>query len=389
MKCLPAVTWLILSGFVFAGEVDENKNAAAGFLEPQEILSHIHESRNAVSNVNMECLWKSRMQNFEAYWEKQTYITDDLGRTRIIFDSGPLNDDDTLGESSDPFTEDALFDGELTVNAKHYPRQTRFGEQPTAGSEPEGYRSVIIGDAESPLRREMVSRRNPLDYVRNATIPHIEKAIERDAVSVAAASDGNGIKLKVDHTGEDDPMYAWSVITVIPEMGWEPTQILSYSKEGELRQRIDATFEENADGFWIPISGRHRNWATSSEDEPFLDWSFEVTSAAINDPDFDESTFTLRLDPDAAVSDTRYRVAYRVGSEVAVAADLADYAAEAKKEFDAMMANPQAQGAAGKLAVSGGRGNMLLLINALVILTAAGVYIVTVYRRRQLSQQRG
>ena len=56
-------------------------------------------------------------------------------------------------------------------------------------------------------------------------------------------------------------------------------------------------------------------------------WSFETTKPRLNDPLFDPHVFDVRLNPDSAVSDTRYGIAYRVGKEGASAGDLARYAA--------------------------------------------------------------
>jgi hypothetical protein len=82
------------------------------------------------------------------------------------------------------------------------------------------------------------------------------------------------------------------------------------------------------------------------------------------------------------VSDTRFKVAYRIGDEAAVADDLAKFAADAQTHLAAMMSNPQAKGAAGKLVIDGGRGRTVLFINAGLLLTVGVIFLIATFRRR-------
>ena len=75
-------------------------------------------------------------------------------------------------------------------------------------------------------------------------------------------------------------------------------------------------------------SGRHTGEIGSHDDTPYWDWRFETTKAIFNDPSFDQHVFDVRLKRDTWVSDTRYKVSYRVDKEEVVASDLARYAAE-------------------------------------------------------------
>ena len=96
---------------------------------------------------------------------------------------------------------------------------------------------------------------------------------------------------------------------------------------------------------WVPVRGRHIHWGDRDRKAtPYFDWRFETTKAVYNDPSFDQHVFDIRLKPDAAVSDTRYRVTYRIGEDEAVAADLARYAADARKEAEAKPRLPNPQG---------------------------------------------
>jgi hypothetical protein len=113
-----------------------------------------------------------------------------------------------------------------------------------------------------------------------------------------------------------------------------------------------------------------------------LDWAFDASVAVYNDASFDQSVFDVTLKPDAAVSDTRYHVTYRVGSEGAIAADLARYAADAREKAESeglFRRTEQLQ----PTSMSRWRRGILVL-NVLVL--GAGVCLLAVRQIRHRSQ---
>ncbi|NQT12612.1 MAG: hypothetical protein HQ582_07685 [Planctomycetes bacterium] len=311
-------------------------------------------------------------------WDRQTFYWDDLGRRRCISQSGPLSKDGKMLEAEEPCVEDMLYNGEIVVNSKFYPKQTRHGEKPESSKDATGYNPVIIGDAAAPMRSGFESLRNPLEYISNVAFREIEGAIERQAVIVNSTQAGK-VVLKIKH-GEPKSRFAKSVITVVPEHNWAIESVKSYRSDGGLAREIVYEHKEQTDGLWVPTRGWHTHWGDRDRNAtPHFDWRFETSKAIYNDSSFDQHVFDVRLKPDASVADTRYDVTYRIGGEDAVAADLARYAADARKETKNRLPKPTGEVSPAEF----GRARQIALFSTIVLLVGCiCLFVIARIRRR-------
>ena len=295
---------------------------------PSNVLNCIMASQKTVSNATFECVWKDLMDG-SSRWEQQTFYWDHLGRRRILSHDGPLSQDGKMLEDEDPTSRDALFNGEIVVDASSHPKRARDGLQPASPKDAVGFNQVSIGTAGSASRDALERTRNPLEFMGHAALPIIAAAIKEGAAAAQPAEDGR-VAIAIRHTAPEAPC-AMTMITVAPKHNWAIESVRSYSSDGKLAREYVCDYQEQADGLWAPIRLRATHWEHPSQiDRPDFDWRFETTKARLNDPSFDPHVFDVRfvqLKPDTVVSDTRYGVTYRVGKEGATGGDLDQYAA--------------------------------------------------------------
>lgn len=338
-----AVALAVLWPLALRHRMHADEPSPEGLALAAQVCREIQASRRRVSNATFDCVWKTFMIEREGpkgitlpatqHWEKQAFWWDNLGRRRNILQRRSLSADGDKLADDDPYVKDTLYNGEVVVHAKSYANRTRVGERPKSPEKATGYVPVIIGDAASPLRRGLESERNPLEYIWNIAMPEIKKAVDDKAITAASANDGT-ITLSILHE-DGKSVYVKSVIEVAPPRNWAIDSVRSYRNDGGLARELVFDYKAQADGIWVPVRGRHRHWGDRDvNDVPYFDWGFEATKAVYNDPAFDQHVFDVKLPPDAAVSDTRYNVTYRIGSETAIAADLARYAADARKRTE-------------------------------------------------------
>jgi hypothetical protein len=363
---------------------------AAVTYTPQQVLKKIEASRAQISNATFECVWKTYMESIKApngktfggtpEWQKQTFYWDDLGRRRCISQRGPMTEDGKMLEAEEHLVEEMTYDGAIVVSSKLYPNLARDGRKPKSAENATGYNSVIICDGEAPLRKGLESERNPFEYMSNIALPEIQAAINRQSVIVDTSSQNGRVLLTIKHT-EPGSSYATSVITVVPEHNWTIESIKSYRSDGGLSREIACDYKEQADGLWVPIRGRHTHWGNRDQSaKPHFDWRFETSKAVFNDPSFDQRIFEIRLKPDASVADTRYEVSYRVGNEEAVAADLARYATDARKEAEKSK-QPKAHGELRRLEPSWSR-KIVLVVTTVLLIGCVCIFVMRRIRRR-------
>ena len=135
-------------------------------------------------------------------------------------------------------------------------------------------------------------------------------------------------------------------------------------------------------GFWYLKKGTLRYFHDRSEQEtPLWEMRFEVTECKINEPDFDEEIFKIALHPDTAVSDLRYGVNYRIGTENTYTTQLA---ALSQAALDAKKADPDGLGPrVSTPPTSGRRGRWILFwVNVAIVAAVVGVLVV----RRRLAK---
>ena len=328
-----------LKKFAPKAPAKETASPANADYTPNDVLERIGASQKLVSNATFESVWKifddgpnspDGKTRGSTRWERQTFYWDDLGRRRVIVHGGLVSQDGKMLEDEDPSWSDDYFTGEIMVSAGFHPKWDRQGGKPASPKDAEGYNNVIIADAVSGLRQGLESLRNPLEYMYIVAANIIAVAVQRGDGTVRRAEDGR-LAVDIKHTDPDNP-YAKTVVTVIPQHNWAVESLKSYLSDGNLAREIVCQYKKQADGLWVPIQARHTHWGERKQsDTPYWIWSFEVTKGILNDPSFDQHVFDVRLKPDTWVSDTRYNVSYRIGSEEAVASQLPRYAEDALK----------------------------------------------------------
>jgi hypothetical protein len=335
---------------------------STGALSPDEIIRHLELSRDQVSNAEITSIWTSEMEGQSPVEELQVFIWDDLGRRRIISTAQNAG-------SGDARESDTTFDGEIIAYSKIYDGLNQDGMTPQP-NEALGYNPVIIGDAASPLVTDLVSQRNPLEYVRNAALPLLVTALKEERVAVQPHDESSLLELRISHDKVPVGGIHTTNITVDPAHGWQILSVRGLGDDGSLLSEIETSYREQSDGVWMPTKGTHTIWKAANRDKPFLRWAFDVRDSVFNNPRFDESLFEIRLRPGAAVSDTRFNVTYRVGQEELLAEGLTAHAKEARRVLNEQQAALRTgRGLSARDAASSRLRQVVLALNVLVVLS--------------------
>ena len=334
-----------------------------------EVLEHLKAARAQIQNAKLVVRWETLSSDVPESWEHQTFYADALGRRRIIYEHGRLTEEGTPVQVEDPRKNDILFDGEIVLDKAFFPQRNRNGRNakpdPTAARSDLGYRAVIIADAAAPLKSTITGHRNPLEYLTNLAIRELDRATRDNQGAVTRTPDGR-YDVSFKKPDDSDVPFVRSVIRVDPGRGWLVEKLESFAEDDRLVRQVSYEYQDHGDGTWTPLHGSHRHWGDRSQDKPpYFEWKFTVEEARYNDPGFDEHIFDVLIEPGAAVSDTRYDVAYDIGTEQAVAGDLVELARQAQLE-------PVA--AKGPVPSSSGR-RLLIVVNACVIAAIAGILL--------------
>lgn len=347
-------------------------------LEPAELLKKLTEGRQAIQNVHTKCVWHSR-EGGGVVSQAQEFFWDDLGRRRITTQLVPQPGQPASVELDRDCVTDTTYDGEIIALCKTYPFLNRVGKDPETSDEKKlGYAPVIIGDASSSIRSLLEGERNPFEYISNAVIPAMQEALKHRSVSVSGVDREGVLRAEItnEHVGENG--IAKSVIEILPERQWLVTAVKGYSPQGDCINSISFKYRQQADGMWVPTQGEHRIWNPDTlppAGDPVIDWSCEVQEAQYNDPKFDASVFAITLKPDAAVSDTRYNITYRVGDQEANTAQMQRYVTDAMNKLDRR--EPESIGKASRVRIP-----MILTINGLTLLAGAIIYFISTRKKR-------
>lgn len=346
--------------------------------EPAELIKKLTEARQAIQNVRTKCVWHSR-EGGTVVSQSQEFFWDDLGRRRIITQLVPGAGQPASLELDRDCVTDTTYDGELVALCKSYPYLNRVGKDPETSEEKKlGYSPVIIGDASSSIRSLLEGERNPFEYVSNAVIPAMQEAIKHRSVSVSPVDREGVLRAEITNEHIGTTGVAKSVIEIVPERQWLVTSVKGYSPQGDCINSINFKYRQQADGLWVPTEGEHRIWnpdAPPPTGEPIIDWNCEVQEAQYNDPKFDAGVFAITLKADAAVSDTRYNITYRVGDQEANTAQMQRYVTDAINKV-----NRREPESIGKTSRS--RIPMILTINVLTLLAGAAIYVFSARRKR-------
>jgi hypothetical protein len=131
-----------------------------------------------------------------------------------------------------------------------------------------------------------------------------------------------------------DPQYGdHSTVTIDADRGWTISKIQTFDANGRTIRTIEISFELDAGGQWTPMSGSHKHYGNRPvEQGPLWEWRFATAYARRNDPGFDFTVFDILLEPDTAVSDIRFGVAFRIGDQPADVERITDMARRAKAD---------------------------------------------------------
>lgn len=368
----------ILCAFSVAVLSAADEPAADVSIEPSELLKKLTEGRQAIQNARTKCVWQSREGGSVAS-QSQEFFWDDLGRRRITTYLVPQAGQPASTAIDRDCVTDTTYDGELVSLCKTYPFLNRFGKDPETSEEKKlGYSPVIIGDASSSIRSLLEGERNPFEYISNAVIPTMQEALKHHSVSVSAVDSEGIVRAEItnEHVGTNG--IARSVIEIVPARQWLVTSVKGYSPQGDCINSLSFKYRQQDDGLWVPTEGEHRIWNPDTPppaNVPIIDWHCEVQDARYNDPKFDASVFAITLKPDAAVSDTRYNITYRVGDQEANTAQMQRYVTDAMNKLNHR--EPESIGKTSRLRIP-----MVLTINALTLLAGIAIYVVSIRKKR-------
>lgn len=339
----------------------------------ENILQAIRDHSRSLENVSVTSEWRSHIEGQQSTWETQRFAWDDLGRRYLRQETGPLSENGDFLRSADPVVTVIIFDGEVVADSKYYSELNRVGSPPKKG-EKKGYYAVIVASADSPVRRSLNSMRNPLEYINNAAIPLLEEAVASDSASVRPIQDDKFL-ISIKAPAHEDADFNRCEITVITSPHYAISKVAKFGVNDHLNSELVYTYTTQDGQVLVPKEGQHVHWGDRSDKQkPYFDWSFNVSEVRYNTPSFDESIFDIRIPPDAAVSDTRYKVAYRVGEEEIVGAILSDYAKDAKQKAGVALENLKK----GNLESNSNQSGSSFLRKFLIWLNAAVIAIIII-----------
>jgi hypothetical protein len=295
----------------------------------QDYLNRLNATKNSISNASIKCTWKSEMDGTAPSFEMQEVTFDDLGRARIR----SVLEHNVPKEGADidnPDFHETIFNGEVLAYIKKYSSLNSSGLPVKKGESP-GYFPVILSDAKSALRDSLDATRNPITFGFNTVIPIVENMIEAEATpNIVINGDIHTFKATFIPDGQKEDRVVELELKVT-ELFCLPVSMTVLTMSNVVSVDYSAQFTFTEAGQWLPAQGSYIIWGDKGrEGKPYLSWSYDVLSAKINDPRFDASIFDIVLPPEAAVSDTRHNITYRLGEDSLAAENLDKLAVEAK-----------------------------------------------------------
>jgi len=338
------IQWLVIlasavsCGSTARGLADDKTNAPKQEAVPtaSEILNRLRESRDLLENAVIESNWEEVWDGTLKSWEEQTFYWDNVGRRRIVFRNGTLGPNGAkLSAAESPQWVDIVFNGEILVDQRYFPNRDRAGAILKNPTEAAGYRAAIVSDAQAPARKALDTHRNPLEYLRNnIVIRDLEEALNRRAKVGVTRKGAHVFSVDFEEIAKHPMGLTHSTAVVDADKGWSVLSLESYDDKNKLNRQITFAYDKQGDGLWFPVKGVHKHWGPKKEpsEVPIFEWRFTTVRARLNDPNFQESVFAVAFEPDTAISDTRYQVAYRIGTQAASGAELVSLAEKAREE---------------------------------------------------------
>lgn len=336
-----------------------------------EVMAKIGADREAITNADISSEWTEEWGGSLRSWESQRWLSDDLGRRRLEFRAGSFGPDGERLPADDGAECISLFNGELAYEERFYPSRDRDGGNDA--SKQLGYRSGVVSDAASPAKALIVARRNPVEYLRLSVLGHLHD-LESAGVDAKISTEGELLLIRSDVLRADGMTPTYSEIKIDRSRDWNPVRFARFTESGSPVSEVTVELAEDR-GNWYCSSGTHIAHDDRPETPPIFVWKWEVTKASLNDPAFDSSVFELLIPPDTAVADTRYQVAYRIGDEGKLEADLQELAMQARAEL-----GNERKPSIGSAASGAGR-SYFLVANVLIFAVVVLVYVVRRFRR--------
>ncbi|MEK6261970.1 MAG: hypothetical protein AABP62_25510 [Planctomycetota bacterium] len=334
---------------------------------PQEFIKRYRAREQSIQTGMVQSTWEDFEKGQPTRRDRQTNYQDSLGRRRLQLQSEtPQKDGTWIPHAQVPYLWDQLFDGELTASMTFDPRKDRDGSAPNKGAKT-GYRSAQVFDG----AKDVDQLRSALTFA-NGNITVLESALQ-NKIPIEVK---NETEKKVAFHFTDDKSGKLWIFEADKSRDWIPTMIARVDQAGKAILRTELEYATTGTGFWYPKKGIHRYHHDQPESEtPLWEMRFEVTECKINEPDFNEDIFKIVLHPDTAVSDLRYGVNYRIGTENTYTTQLA---ALAKSALDSQKANPDGLGERVPLTPPrDGRGRWILVWVNVAILAVIVAFVVS------------
>jgi hypothetical protein len=296
-----------------------------------DVVAMLKDNHVSFKNVFAVTRWVEVWDGIPKSWERQRWTWDNLGRRRLCYQHGIIDKNGQDIPHSEALEIDSVYDGEVVLDQKFYPNRDRLGGNDD--NLPKGYRAAIVSDAGAPTRQSLESHRNPLEYLRNVVMRELEDSLSKKNAITARNADK---MLELSYAIRDANSSAVrSIILIDPNRKWSLLRWTTFDSSNKIIGDISVNIKDS-NGQWIATEGSHKYWGDRPTNlAPVFDWQFKVTEFVLNDPNFDNSAFAVRLLPDTAVSDIRFTAVYRIGAHEESAANLVKLAEAARAEEEA------------------------------------------------------
>jgi hypothetical protein len=315
----------------------------------ESVLAALQSRSATIKDAVVRAHWQDFTNGQEVGWEEQRVFTDNFGRIRLQFKQGTISEDGTRQQDpSQPSSYDTLFDGEMLLDQRAFAGRDRLGGPTLSADSDSIYRHVQIFDAKDLGRGLADSQRNPLTF---GVIDFSGRLAEsrsagRNITIAKVAGDQSLYSLAFERSPEMDPAGVAATVAIVDGgKGFLPLRIESTDESGRVIQRFELAYDRLEDsGIWVARRLSRQTFdPVASTVVPQSETRGVVDEIAINDPQFDESHFVAKLEPDTAVSDLRYRVDYRIGDEAVLSGQLDALAEEAKRRVPPVLPLVQPQ----------------------------------------------
>jgi hypothetical protein len=297
-----------------------------------EIVSSLKDRDASIKNVRIKSTWENREGGALTLTESQEFVADDLGRIRLTYSQQRFQSDGTkINDETQPSTFDSLFDGEALVEQTIYERHDRLGALLPEGAPGSTYRTAQIFDSKAH-RGLAQTHRNPLST--NATLLAGLSEAQRGGrpLSIIPLEEKGAYSVTYMRKPEfESPVIARNVAEVKERLGYLPVRVEAKDSAGKAIRVIEIDYDRASEQTpWMPRRVIDKIFQANVQQETLLsDATMSTDEVVVNDPQFDESVFNVRLEPDTAVWDSRFNVNYRIGDEAVLSAKVKALSQEA------------------------------------------------------------